>query len=98
MERNDSGLGQTFLAKVYGVSRMDIMHLFQLGVLTPLITLDRHWKSLLLTYRARCQVSHALTYVLLLIMGILALLTKAGFVIPVLWSLFAGLINGTVAY
>ena len=46
----------------------------------------------------RCQVSHALTYVVLLIMGILALLTKAGFVIPVLWSLFAGLINGTVSY
>ena len=45
-------LWQTFLAKFYGVSRMGIMHLSQLGVLTPLTTLDRHWKSLLFTYRS----------------------------------------------
>ena len=45
-------LWQTFLAKFYGMSRMGIMHLSKLGVLTPLTTLDRHWKSLLLAYRA----------------------------------------------
>ena len=40
----------TYLAKFYGLSRTGIRTLSQLGLLSPLTSLDRHWKSMLHSY------------------------------------------------
>ena len=48
----------TFLAKFYGLSRPGIRTLSQLGLLSALTSVDRHWKSLLLNYRTTVRYEH----------------------------------------
>ena len=55
-------LWHTFLAKFYGLSRTGILQLSNLGVLSPLTSLDRHWKTLLFKYRASVRYDSRLYF------------------------------------
>lgn len=53
-------LWHTFLAKFYGLSRSGIRALAQFQLLSPLTSVDRHWKTLLLKYRELLRSRNAL--------------------------------------